>query len=172
MQVRKALPVDFPLLAELGAVTFIETYSHATSKENLNQYINQAFSLQQIKEELEDNHNTFFIVFQDDEPIAYAKLNASQRPDIIADKKIIQIQRIYARQRVLGKGVGGVLMQCCIDEAEQKAADLLWLTVWQQNVRAIEFYKKWGFKIIGERKFCVGNEEFDDYIMCLELNDR
>jgi ribosomal protein S18 acetylase RimI-like enzyme len=172
MQVRKALPIDFTLLAELGAVTFRETYSHVTTEENLNQYINQAFSPQEIKEELEDIHNTFFIVFQEGEPIAYAKLNARQRPDIIADKKIIQIQRIYARQRVLGKGVGGVLMQRCIEEAQQMGADLLWLTVWQQNSRAIEFYKKWGFKVIGEKKFCVGNKEFDDYLMCLELNDR
>lgn len=167
--IRKATVADAELLSKLGAKTFSEAFGDVNTKEDLDSYLQSAFSLQQIKSELEEPENTFFLLYQLDEAVAYAKLNFHEKVNALEGKKIVQIQRIYARKKVLGTGVGAELMQKCIDESVRKRMEFIWLTVWQQNFRAIEFYKKWGFEIIGEKKFMVGSKLYNDHVMSLDL---
>ena len=53
--------------------------------------------------------------------------------------------------------------------AKKEGNDYLWLGVWQENQRAIKFYKDFGFEIIGVKQFIIGNEVNDDYVMGLKL---
>lgn len=167
--IRTATIEDAELLSQLGAVTFSEAFSEVNTKEDLENYLQSAFSLQQIKSEIEDDGNLFFLLFQNEEAVAYAKLNTNEKVNTLEGKKIVQIQRIYARRKALGTGVGTLLMKQCIDEALRRGMEVIWLTVWQQNTRAIEFYKKWGFEIIGEKKFIVGSKLYNDHVMSLDL---
>jgi ribosomal protein S18 acetylase RimI-like enzyme len=56
-----------------------------------------------------------------------------------------------------------------IELSRQAGFHYLWLSVWQQNDRAIKFYKDFGFEIIGVKKFFIGKEVNDDYVMGLKL---
>ena len=60
-------------------------------------------------------------------------------------------------------------MNASIREAKQRGYDSLWLGVWEKNPRAIEFYKKWGFREVGSHVFMVGDDPQKDYIMELEV---
>lgn len=167
--IRKATIEDAELLSQLGAVTFSEAFGEVNTKEDLEIYLQNAFSIPQIKSEIEEDGNVFFLLYQNDEAVAYAKLNANEKVNSLEGKKIVQIQRIYARKKALGTGIGAQLMQKCIDESLSKGIEAIWLTVWQQNLRAVEFYKKWGFEIIGEKKFMVGTKLYNDHVMSLDL---
>lgn len=169
--IRKATISDAELLSNLARVTFSEAFAEVNTKEDIESYLSSAFSLKQITSELQEEGNDFYLMFSGEEAIAYAKLNSNEKLNVLEGKKIIQIQRIYARKKVLGTGKGSQLMEKCISVAREKEMDVVWLTVWQQNIRAIEFYKKWGFKIIGEKKFMVGSKVFNDYVMCLNLKN-
>jgi Acetyltransferases len=168
--IRKAEPEDAELLAHLGATTFTEAFGSANTREDLEAYLQSSFSVETIKKELNSEGNLFFLLFSDEEPLAYAKLNLNETLNQLEGKRILQIQRIYARQKALGTGVGARLMKHCLDTARELGKEAVWLSVWQKNSRAIEFYRKWGFKIIGERKFKVGKAINDDYVMSLNLN--
>ena len=41
----------------------------------------------------------------------------------------------------------------------------IWLATWQKNERAIHFYEKWGFNIVGNAIYMIGNDVTDDFIM-------
>lgn len=168
--IRKADVQDAELLSTLGAITFTEAFGDVNTKEDLDSYLQSAFSLPQITSEIEEDGNTFFLLFEQNEAVAYAKLNANEKIDALEGKKIVQIQRIYARKKALGTGIGAQLMRRCIQEALENGKQVMWLTVWQQNLRAVEFYKKWGFEIIGEKKFMVGSKLYNDHVMSLDLN--
>ncbi len=56
-------------------------------------------------------------------------------------------------------------MQFCIDEARGRGGDVLWLGVWQKNARAIAFYHKWEFEIVGTQTFQLGNDPQSDFVM-------
>jgi ribosomal protein S18 acetylase RimI-like enzyme len=60
-------------------------------------------------------------------------------------------------------------MQSAISEAKQRGCDSIWLGVWEKNPRAINFYKKWGFKEVGTHIFHVGDDPQKDFIMELAL---
>jgi ribosomal protein S18 acetylase RimI-like enzyme len=72
---------------------------------------------------------------------------------------------LYASQEWLGRGVGGALMQACIDEGRQKGFRTLWLGVWEHNNRARAFYRKWNFREVGEHIFRLGDDSQTDILM-------
>ena len=49
--------------------------------------------------------------------------------------------------------------------ARERAADHLWLGVWEHNPRAIAFYRKYGFREVGEHVFQLGRDPQRDLIL-------
>jgi ribosomal protein S18 acetylase RimI-like enzyme len=84
----------------------------------------------------------------------------------------MEIRRIYVLQESVGRGVGSKLMSASLDEARQHACDIAWLGVWEKNQRAIDFYRRWGFREAGSHIFLLGDDPQTDLIMVLELTDR
>ena len=84
----------------------------------------------------------------------------------------MEIRRIYVLQEVFGKGMGSKLIAASLNEARQRVCDIVWLGVWEKNQRAIEFYRKWGFREVGSHIFLLGDDPQTDLIMVLELTDR
>jgi diamine N-acetyltransferase len=62
-------------------------------------------------------------------------------------------------------GVGAMLMQACLDEAVKQGCDTVWLDVWEPNVRARAFYRKWGFIEVGTQLFQLGSDLQHDLIL-------
>jgi ribosomal protein S18 acetylase RimI-like enzyme len=94
----------------------------------------------------------------------------NSRDESMRGTRPLEIRRIYASQKYLGKGVGKELMQAIISEARQRGCDCIWLGVWEKNQRAIHFYKKWGFREVGTHTFSLGDDLQNDFVMELELN--
>jgi ribosomal protein S18 acetylase RimI-like enzyme len=68
-----------------------------------------------------------------------------------------------------GKGLGLVLLSKAIAVANTLTKSYIWLGVWEKNDKAILFYKKNGFYIIGKHPFLMGEEEQTDFIMRKDL---
>jgi ribosomal protein S18 acetylase RimI-like enzyme len=69
----------------------------------------------------------------------------------------------------IGKGIGKALMLKCIEIAREKKSDVLWLGVWENNQRAIDFYTKWGFEKFSTHIFMLGDDPQTDWLMKKEL---
>ena len=46
----------------------------------------------------------------------------------------------------------------------------MWLGVWEHNRRALAFYRKRGFKVVGAHIFQVGDDAQNDLLMARKLN--
>ena len=57
------------------------------------------------------------------------------------------------------------LIHKCFAEFAAQGSDIVWLGVWEQNPRAISFYRKLGFTEVGEHIFQVGTDPQRDIIM-------
>jgi len=68
-----------------------------------------------------------------------------------------------------GKGFGNILMESVINYAKKKRAAYIVLEVRRSNKRAINLYKKYGFKIIGIRPRYYHDNNEDAYLMLLNL---
>jgi len=169
MNIRYGTTADADMLSELGAKTFFDTFAKDNTAENMAAHLRKSFSAEIQLAELSNPDNLFIIIEDEGHPIGYAQLILGSKEATLAGTKPLEIRRIYATQEYLGKGVGKALMQAAIQEARQRDCDSLWLGVWEQNPRAIDFYKKWGFKEVGMHTFHVGDDPQRDYIMELAL---
>jgi diamine N-acetyltransferase len=52
-----------------------------------------------------------------------------------------------------------------LEVARERECTVVWLGVWERNARAIAFYEKHGFIVIGEQPFMLGLDEQRDLVM-------
>ena len=165
MNIRYGTTADTNMLSELGAKTFYDTFAKDNTPENMAAHLKNSFSPEIQLAELSNPNHIFLIVEDGDKSIGYAQLLLNSKEEFIAGTKSLEVRRIYATQEYIGKGIGKVLMQAAIEEAKQRDCDSVWLGVWEKNPRAIEFYKKWGFKEVGTHIFTVGDDPQRDFVM-------
>ena len=163
LQIRKATIEDVDLLYTIGSKTFIETYGHENTPENLKKYLEEKFNKKQISDEIETPKTIFLLVKLGDEVIGYAKMrvNLVENPDRLS----LEIERIYISKIYHGQKYGADLMQKCIDVAQENNYESLWLGVWEHNPKAIKFYQKWGFELFGTHIFHLGDDAQTDFLM-------
>ncbi len=163
MNIRIATIDDTDLLCEIGSKTFIETYGHQNTPENLENYLKEKLNKEQISDEILTPKTIFLLVELENEVIGYAKMrvNLVENPD----EKALEIERIYITKNHHGQKYGAMLMQKCIDVAQDNHYESLWLGVWEHNPKAINFYQKWGFEVFGEHIFQLGDDAQTDFLM-------
>lgn len=163
--IRRATLADAEMLSALGAITFQSAFAADNDPDDMATYLASAFSPTQQAAELADPRATFFVAEIEGEAAGYAKLLAGEAPACVIGTKPIEVERIYARQEWLGHGVGEALMRACVEEAERAGYQTLWLGVWGRNNRARAFYRKHGFRDVGEKIFQLGSDAQTDAVM-------
>jgi ribosomal protein S18 acetylase RimI-like enzyme len=171
IEIQKVTLNDIDQLQKIGRQTFYETFSAGNSEENMTKYLDEGFSLEKLTSELSDNNAEFYFATLDNNVIGYLKLNFGQSQTELKDDKALEIERIYLLKDFHGKNVGQILYDKSIHIAIQKNADYVWLGVWEENPRAINFYKKNGFVEFDKHVFKLGNDEQTDIMMKLKLNN-
>ena len=78
----------------------------------------------------------------------------------------IAVEAAHARS-----GIGYQLMTAAVEESGRRRARKVILEVRKSNSPAINFYRKFEFKITGERKNYYSNPVEDAYIMELDISD-
>jgi ribosomal protein S18 acetylase RimI-like enzyme len=165
ISVRKATAADAGLLADLGARTFHATFAADNSKADMSAYLARSFSADIQARELADSGTTFLVVDCEGAPVGYARLRSGGAPACVVGTMPIEIVRFYSDMPWIGRGVGGALMRACLGHATSLGCDVVWLDVWEHNTRAIGFYEREGFTIVGEQDFVLGSDVQRDLLM-------
>ena len=171
IEVTKVTLNDIDRLQKIGKQTFYETFAAGNTEENMTKYLDEGFSAEKLTTELNDNNAEFYFATLDDNVIGYLKLNFGQSQTELQDDKGLEIERIYVLKEFHEKSVGQLLYNQSIKIARQKNMDYVWLGVWEENPRAIHFYKKNGFVEFDKHIFKLGNDEQTDIMMKLKLNN-
>jgi diamine N-acetyltransferase len=156
---------EAPLLAELGERTFRDTFAADNTEADMAAYLSGAFGVEIQRRELADPASSFLVATVDGVPAGYAQLRTGNAPAGVSGENVIEIGRFYSDKPWIGAGVGPALMQACIDAAVSLGHDVIWLDVWERNPRAIAFYQKWGFSVVGEKDFVLGEDVQHDLIL-------
>jgi diamine N-acetyltransferase len=163
--VRIAELKDAELVADMSRQTFYDSFSRENSKEDMDRFMNEQFTKESLMKEVGAERNIFLLAYEGDEPVGYVRMRENNIPPELGTDQAIEVARIYAVQTAIGKGVGRVLMQKCIDIATEKKHHTIWLGVWEHNQRAIDFYTRWGFEIFADHEFILGNDVQKDWLM-------
>lgn len=167
--VQKVTLNDIGQLQQIGRQTFSETFSSGNTEENMNRYLAEGFSDEKLADELNNESSEFYFALSENKVIGYLKINFGRSQTELQDEKALEIERIYVLKEFHGKKVGQVLYEKVIEIAKRKNASYIWLGVWEENPRAISFYKKNGFVEFDKHIFKLGNDEQTDIMMKLKL---
>ena len=117
INIRFAAHEDAERLAKLGRETFHDAFVNhpLMPKDDLANYLSEAFSVSQITGELNDPQATFLLAEINGQAVGYAKLiPAGCEPNVVA-KNPVKLKRLYARQELIGAGSGAGLLSRCLD---------------------------------------------------------
>jgi ribosomal protein S18 acetylase RimI-like enzyme len=167
--VRKIDLEDLSQLQKIGKTTFAETFAEHNTKEDLEKYLDESFSNEKLSSELNSPHSSFYFAEIDNNVVGYLKINFGASKTELKDNKAVEIERIYVLQAYHGKKIGQLLFNKAIEIAKEHKANYVWLGVWEENHRAIQFYKKNGFVPFDTHIFKLGNDEQTDIMMKLAL---
>lgn len=160
---------DIESIKSIGETTFYETFSKDNTKEDMEKYLKESFSYEQVKSEIENKNSIFFIVKDKDRVVGYMKINFNGAQTEAAYDNSLEVQRIYILERYQRNGIGKILIEKAIEIAKEKGLDYIWLSVWEIHTKAIKFYEKQGFKKFDTHIFIVGEDRQKDDLMKLEL---
>jgi len=156
-------------LQQIGRQTFSETFAESNSAENMAKYLEEAYSYEKLNAELNDPNSIFYFAKMDQNVIGYLKLNFGASQTELKDKNALEIERIYVLKEFHGKKVGQLLFDKAIEIAKEYHVTYVWLGVWEENKRALQFYTKNGFVEFDQHIFVLGDEAQTDIMMKLEL---
>lgn len=168
--VREATPRDAEAIGGLATQTFNESFAWYNSPENMRQYTSTHFTPERIREELQKAGTWFFLAYDGELPVGYAKLRDTEHPAELKGKKHLEIERIYVLKSHHKQKVGYALMNRCIALAREMKLDCVWLGVWEKNEGARAFYEKLGFLPFGEHVFTLGDDLQLDHLLKLDLD--
>lgn len=160
---------DLVILQKIAQETFLEAFGAVNSPENIDLYLKEKLSLEQLKREFDNPESSFYLAQIAHTSIGYLKLNTgkAQNEDL---PNALEIERIYLYAAYQGQNIGKILLDKAIALAQEKNFQCVWLGVWEENLKAIHFYKKHGFKTFDKHAFMLGKEKQMDLMMKLELN--
>lgn len=162
---------DIDELQKLAIRTFEESYAHNSDSRDMEKYMNEAFSLDTLQNELLHAQSLYCGIWAENKPIAYMKINLDNTPPQLLGKTCIEIQRIYILKAFQGFGLGTLLMEKAEEIAKKHQRAYIWLVVWDQNTQAVQFYQKKGFEMNGTVPFVFGYHTEDDCCMVKKIKD-
>lgn len=172
IDIQKVTLNDIDQLQKIGRQTFSETFSGDNSEEDMKKYLDENFSIEKLTDELNNKNSEFYFAKLENTVIGYLKLNFGESQTELKDNKALEIERIYVPKEFHGQSVGQILYEKAIQVAKQKDVDYVWLGVWEENLRALSFYKKNGFTEFDKHIFKLGNDEQTDIMMKPQLKEQ
>jgi ribosomal protein S18 acetylase RimI-like enzyme len=169
--IQRATPLDVKKLQEIGRTTFYESFAHLNSQEDMQEYLEQSFSIDKLTGELSNKESQIYFAMLDERMIGYLKINFGQAQTEKLDHDSLEIERIYVLKDFHGQKVGQVLYQKAVEIAHEMKVIYVWLGVWEENHRAIAFYEKNGFATFDKHLFRLGNDVQTDLMMKKILSD-
>ncbi|MFY9242835.1 MAG: GNAT family N-acetyltransferase [Polaribacter sp.] len=151
----KASLKDAKLLSKLSVDTFLPAHGHSAPKKDIDSYLAENFNETNFIKELSDAENQYYLFYVDDKIAGYSKIIFNKENKNIASKNCTNLSRLYFLKEFYSLGLGKILFDFNCKLAKENKQSGLWLAVWVENQKAISFYKKMGFKKVGDFNFKI-----------------
>ena len=168
---RRAATADAPRIMTIGSAEFSRVFG-PSSTNDLSLYLQSAFSVSTIEQEILESSKHVYIVacatqnistaspsILASEVIGFAQLTYGAIASCLSgpSSRVAELRRVYLHHACQGLGIARSL----VAELERVAQDdmeckLVWLGVWEHNARAIKFYEKLDYRQLGCKDFVVG----------------
>lgn len=168
---RRAIASDSAALAHLAEQTFRDTFSLGNNPSDMELYCEENFHPDiQHREILDPNIVTILAEFEG-ELIGFAQVRLLSPKDCVSCKHPSELCRLYVANKWHGREVAHKMMPEVFACAATVQSDCIWLGVWEHNLKAIAFYRKYDFNVAGEHLFQFGSDPQRDLVMVAPVSE-
>jgi ribosomal protein S18 acetylase RimI-like enzyme len=168
--IRSAKSSDAASLAAIAERTFRETFAIDNSRDNIDLHCARKFSAEIQGKEISDPQLTTLLGEVAGELVGFAQLRLAHAADCVQSDRPAELHRIYVLSEWHGRGVANELMRAVYAAAAKAGSDCIWLGVWERNFKAIAFYRKCGFAVVGDHPFVLGQDRQRDLILAARVD--
>ncbi|MBW3572618.1 MAG: GNAT family N-acetyltransferase [Gemmatimonadetes bacterium] len=169
LAIRRAVPADAPVVAELARRTFMDAFGAGSDPHDLALHVARAYGVPQQSAEIAHPGITTLLAEVAGHPAAYTQIRRGQPPQCVRDDDAVEIARFYVDQAWHGRGIAQRLMNAALAHARATGARTVWLMVYEHNHRALAFYARQGFRETGRHGFLFGNTLELDRVLVREV---
>ena len=162
-KIREATTNDVATICHLAEEIWWPSYSPILEKEQITFMLNELYSTEKIHKQIADNQQTFLLLIEDEQPVAFAAYSPRDE-----DPEIYKLHKLYCLPSTQGKGYGRVLIDEIAKRVLEAEKHTLDLNVNRYN-KAKTFYEKMGFAVIYEEDIPIGPYWMNDFVMRKEL---
>lgn len=158
------------LIANIGKKTFWESHGVSASKADINAFVSKKYSKAALLKELENPINLYYLIYFNTKIAGFSKIELNSPNNNIQPKNVTKLDRFYLLKDFYGQKLGLKLFEHTIEFSKKNQQEGIWLAVWVENKRAIKFYQKAGFKIVGKYDFQISSTHSNpNHIMYLSF---
>ena len=161
---------DATLLSKLSKQTFLTSHGHSAPKEVIENFISKNFSVKRYITELENTENIFSLIYYKEKIAGYSKIIFDNKCKDVNTTNVTYLSRIYLLEEFYGLGLGKKLLDFNISFCKKNNQSGIWLYVWKENNKAISFYNKNDFKIVGNYDYRLSeNHTNPNHVLFLKI---
>ncbi|MFB1040008.1 MAG: GNAT family N-acetyltransferase, partial [Polaribacter sp.] len=157
LAIKKATLKNTSLLSKLSIAAFIPAHGHSAPKEVIDTYTDANFSEANFIKELSNPIFQYHILYYKEQIAGFSKVIFNFENKNIVDKNATKMERLYLLQEFYNLGLGKELLNFNTAIAKKHNQAGIWVFVWVENLKAIAFYNKMGFKKVGEYNFILSS---------------
>lgn len=155
---RPATAEDALCIGVLGMQVFLDTYATQGIRSAIANEALQAFAPATLARLLTQADISLVVAESNNHLVGFAQIKLNTRHAMIAASDVAELQRLYIQERFTGLGIGHRLLRAAEQHAAREGASLLWATVWDGNERALGFYPRRGYALLGEPTYTFQGE--------------
>ncbi|HSR64418.1 MAG TPA: GNAT family N-acetyltransferase [Xanthomonadaceae bacterium] len=164
LAIRRATPADADALSAVGARTFVDTFGHLYSREDLQAFLEESHAPAAYARLLADPAYALWVLEDERGARGYALAGPARLPHPELRAEDGELKRLYVDTDLHNVGWGGKLFAEALAWLERAGPRTLWISVWSENLGAQRFYARQGFGFAGEYEFPVGAQRDREFM--------
>lgn len=165
---RNAIQSDVNKLSILFKQVYIQTYGIEGVSDEFANFIIKQFSVERLSSLLINQPGSLFVAEYKNNLVGVVEIDY----DKICPSNnlcIPELNKLYILEWFCGKGIGFQLLKMAEQMVKSKHYESIWLWVWDQNQRAIDFYLRQDYQIIGSAPFPMEQNTYTNFVMLKTL---
>lgn len=161
---RKATADDLLQVSILLQIVYMQTYGEdGVTKEYAN-YVHRRFSVEYLYSALKANPNSILVATYKGNVVAAAEIKFESVCSVNGFTAP-ELSKLYILEWFCGKGIGYNLLKEVEKTVVAAGQSKIWLWVYTLNPRAIKFYERQGYHIIGSAIYQMEENAYVNYAM-------
>ena len=161
---RPAEPADALCLGVLSTQVFLDTYARQGIRPAVAREVLAQHSVAAYEALLADAGMTILVAECAGHLVGFSQVREAAGHPQVPTEAASELRRLYVQENFTGRGVGRDLLRHAEKAAAACGADTLWLTAWEGNARALQFYPRRGYEELGMTVYTIEGEDFPNHV--------